>query len=428
MEVLRAVPHDYMRVAAALVGPLAGAGHQTFFEERVSATAVAVDGEVTSITGTSEAGCSAGFDRDGRRQLRHVPMAPDRELPAAAWEATRRLAVESSAAGRAVDPRIRDARATARWIEQRVVIVDADGRTAEDVRRYADIDVRATARDGARVRRADRSRFGAELAELLAGDGHVALGREAAAAALERLEAVAAPAGELPVIFAPGWGGVLFHEACGHLLEADLAARPGSAFGGRLGQEIASPLLTLVDDPSLAAGAAPQRFDDEGEPARPTVLVEDGRLAAYLTDRAWARRAGGSSNGHARRLGYAHPVLPRMSNTYVAPGPHGEDEIIRATRRGLLVETVLLGDTDFGSGSFRLRVSEARLVEDGRITAPVRGATLFGRADRVLRDVDMVGASAPRFMALTCGKLGQFPMLVSVGQPAVRVARMAVRP
>jgi TldD protein len=331
MDVLRAASGAPLWVAADLARRHAGAPYETFFEERTSATAVAVDGELTSISGSAEAGLSVTFDDDGQRHLHHAPVATSQALSIDAWEATRRLAVESSAAARALDPRIHDARATARWIEQRVLVVDADGRTAGDIRRYADVDVRVAARNGARARRADRSRFGTQPAELLGGD--TALAREAATAALERLNAVEPPAGELPVVFAPGWGGVVFHEACGHLLEADLATRPGSAFGGSLGQAIASPLLTLVDDPSLAEGAVPQRFDDEGEPARPTVLVEEGRLAAYLTDRAWARRLGVRNNGHGRRLGYAHTALPRMSNTYVAAGPQGDDEIIRATRR-----------------------------------------------------------------------------------------------
>ena len=256
---------------------------------------------------------------------------------------------------------------------------------------------------------------------------HRRLGAEAVTGALTRLEAVLAPSGEIPVVLAAGQPGTWLHETVGHGLEADHAANPGSAYHGRLGRRVAAAQITVIDDPTPAGQPPLYSVDDEGEAARRTVLIEDGVLRDRLYDWRTAQSAGLSSNGHGRRLDYSWPALPRTSATYVLPGRLSAEEIISDTSRGLLVVSVSGGDTDMGSGRFNLRVDEGYLIERGRVTAPITGATLSGRALDALRGVDRLGSDLEFVnLCLVCNKLEQFPMLVSVGQPTLRIAGLDV--
>lgn len=320
-----------------------------------------------------------------------------------------------------------EATATTRAMRQRILVSRSDGNVAEHTRQYASMTVSGIAREGHKVRKTRRSAGAVNLEELTRGDAHLLLARSAADAGLRRLEAVPAPSGAMPVILGPGGPATLLHEACGHALEADIAQYPGSAFHNRVGERVASPLITLIDDPRSPGNAPLYDCDDEGESAEPVVLIDRGILRGCLEDRCTARARETRANGHGRRLNYAYPPLPRMSTTYVAAGESSPAEIIAETRLGIYVEAIGGGDTDMGSGRFNLQVDEGYLVEDGRLGAPIRGAVLSGRGPDVLRAIDRVGNDCA-FLShcYSCNKLDQFPLLVSVGQPTLRVPDLLV--
>lgn len=314
-----------------------------------------------------------------------------------------------------------------RAVRQHVLVADSEGRLAHDMREHWSIRIDAIARSGRKVRRA-RQMFGADSFEDLARDDrHVGLAAAAARAALERLEAVPAPSGRMPVVFAAGRPGALIHEVVGHGLEADHAAHPSAAYHGLVGEAVGATCVTVIDDPAPAGQPALYTVDDEGVPGEATVLIEDGRLRTYLDDRRTALARGVKPNGHGRRLDYRHSALPRTSATYVRPGDASAAEILADTPDGLLVLAVGGGDTDMGSGRFNLRVEEAYLIEGGRATAPVTGATLSGTAIDVLGAIDRVGDDLEFLnLCFVCNKLEQFPLLISVGQPTLRVSELEV--
>ena len=316
------------------------------------------------------------------------------------------------------------ARIVATW--QKVLIGRSDGRIIEEERPHAALHVEVVLRDGRKVRKGRRSLGRRHPGEFCLDDLHLLLACQAAEAAVQRLEAVEISSGETTVILGPGGPGVLIHEACGHVLEADLARQASSAFYGRFNTRVASPLVTVLDDPITAHGAPLYHVDDEGEPAEPTVLIEEGILRTYLYDRRCAephRR----SNGHGRRLNYMHPPLPRMSVTSVRPGDSSLAEMIAETKTGIFVQSISGGDTDMGSGRFNLRVEEGYQIEQGKLTRPILGAVLSGYGPKILPLIDRVGNDC-QFLnyCYLCNKLGQFPLVVSVGQPALRVPQMLV--
>ena len=315
---------------------------------------------------------------------------------------------------------------TVRIVERLVLVGSVDGPIFQEERNYATLQVEVVIRQKQKVRKSRRLIGAVQCADLWREDRHLALAREAAESALRRMEAVQVPSGEIAVILGPGGPAVLLHEACGHALEADLALQSGSAYHARLGEQVASPDLTIIDDPTPSQTGALYHFDDEGEPAQATVLIERGILRNYLYDRCRAS-ADRPSNGHARRLSYAYQPLPRMSTTYAAPGKCSAQEIVAETPKGILVQSILGGDTDMGSGRFHLQVEEGYLIEHGRITAPIHGAVLSGLGPQVLRSIDRVGDDC-QFLpyGYTCNKLDQFPLVVSVGQPTLRVAGLHV--
>lgn len=340
-----------------------------------------------------------------------------KELGQVAWE----VATEAAASGNI------DVYVIARLFKQQVLIGCYDGVIREDIREYAAVRINVTARQGQKVRSSQRAIGARSADDLRIGDSHRQLARQTVEAALQRLDAIDAPSGEFPVILGPGGPATLLHEACGHPLEADLALHPKSAYYGLLNMRVAAPCVTLLDDPVAVPQAPIYTYDDEGEPAQPTVLIEQGILRNYLFDKRTGQAAGKRSNGHARRLSYAYPPLPRMSMTYIAPGESSPSDIIAETPQAILVHAISGGDTDMGSGRFNLQVSEAHLVERGRITAPLKGVVLSGRGPDVLQAIDRVGNDI-MFVnhCYVCNKLNQFPLLVSIGQPTLRISTMSV--
>jgi TldD protein len=250
--------------------------------------------------------------------------------------------------------------------------------------------------------------------------------QKAVAQALTNLEARPAPAGPMTVVLGPGWPGVLLHEAIGHGLEGDFNRKGSSAFSGRIGERVAAPGVTVVDDGTLQSRRGSLNVDDEGNPTQCNVLIEDGVLKNYMQDSLNARLMGVPVTGNGRRESFAHIPMPRMTNTYMLNGGRDPQEIIASVKNGLYAVNFAGGQVDITSGKFVFSASEAYMIEDGKVTYPVRGATLIGNGPDVLTRVSMIGND----MALdtgvgTCGKEGQ-SVPVGVGQPTLRIDNLTV--
>jgi TldD protein len=328
-------------------------------------------------------------------------------------------------AARGVGPAITQVGAAYNQTSRRVWIFNSDGLWVEDDREILEFTVNVVARRGETIR-SMRTGLGGQMGlELLDQKDPVAATVETAQSALQMLDARPAPAGEMAVVISNGWGGVLFHEACGHCMEADFITRGGSAYGDRVGQRVGPDFLTAVDDGTLPGRRGSLRFDDEGTPSQRTVLIENGILRDYMWDLTEARRMGRASTGNGRRESFRHMPMPRMTNTFIAAGPHDPEEIIRATKKGFYAKKLGGGQVEIGRGDYVFAVTEGYLIEDGKLTAPVQGATLVGNGPETLRQIDMIGTDFALDPGVgTCGK-GQGAK-VSVGQPTVRVPKLTV--
>jgi TldD protein len=251
------------------------------------------------------------------------------------------------------------------------------------------------------------------------------LAGRAAGRALTKLDAVPAPSGEMPVVVGPGGGGVLFHEACGHGLEADLIAKAASVFAGRRGEVVAAPMVSLVDDGTMAGEWGRYAIDDEGRPAQHNVLIRDGVLTDFMWDRLRARKEGRESSGNGRRQSYRHLPMVRMTNTYLEAGDDDPAEILAGTGRGVYVAQLGGGQVNTATGDFVFGMTEAYLIEDGRLTAPIRDGNLIGNGPAALLDIDAIAGDFTMGSPGTCGKDGQ-GVPVGDGTPTLRVARLTV--
>ncbi|MCR4419656.1 MAG: TldD/PmbA family protein [Clostridia bacterium] len=334
------------------------------------------------------------------------------------------LVQRANATARREDPRIKQVMVNYADTLQRVWIANSEGDYVEDERVRVRLAVHAVAVAGGLLQTGYEAVGGFSGLELFERQPPEEVARTAARRSLLMLEARPAPTGRMPVVMAAEAGGTMVHEACGHGLEADLVQKGLSVYAGRLGQPVASPLVTVVDDATLEGRFGSYRFDDEGTPGQKTVLIEKGVLCGYMYDRLTARREGRPSTGNGRRESYQYRPLPRMRNTYIAPGEHDPEEIIRRTQRGLLVKKMGGGQVNTTNGDFVFEVAEGYLIEQGRVTAPVRGATLTGNGPEVLRQVDMVGGDLG-FSIGVCGKNGQ-GVPVSDAQPTLRIPSLVV--
>jgi TldD protein len=260
--------------------------------------------------------------------------------------------------------------------------------------------------------------------EVFDGTDVAELARTAATRALSKLSARPAPSGELPVVLAGGSGGILFHEACGHGLEADHIVKDASVYTGRVGETVASPLITLVDDGTVAGEWGNYAVDDEGRPAARNVLIENGVLTDYLWDWLRARKEGRASSGNGRRQSYQHLPMVRMTNTFLLAGDEDPDEIVAQTPRGVYVAKLGGGQVNTATGDFVFGTTEAYLIEGGRITEPLRDANLIGNGPEVLRRIDAVGTDFAMTPG-TCGKDGQ-SVPVGCGQATLRITGVTV--
>jgi TldD protein len=244
--------------------------------------------------------------------------------------------------------------------------------------------------------------------------------------ALVNLQAIDAPAGPMPVVLGPGWPGVLLHEAVGHGLEGDFNRKGSSAFSGRVGEQVASSLCSVVDDGTMSERRGSLSVDDEGTPTQKTMLIENGVLRGYMQDKLNARLMNVAATGNGRRQSYAHVPMPRMTNTYMLPGQDEPEDIIRSVKRGVYAVNFGGGSVDITSGRFVFSATEAYLIEDGKVTSPIRGATLIGNGPEVMNKVSMVGNDLQLDAGVgVCGKDGQ-SVPVGVGQPTLKVDEIIV--
>ncbi len=337
------------------------------------------------------------------------------------------LVERADRAARAHDPRVFQVRVGYADQIRRLMIAASDGRLVEDCQPLTRLSVMALARQGANVQ------SGAD-----GGGGRVSLdyfqtvrtpeefAREAVRQAIVQLDAVEAPAGEMTVVLGPGWPGILLHEAVGHGLEADFNRKKVSAFSGLLGQKVASPLCTVIDDGTMEGRRGSLNTDDEGHPTSRTVLIEKGVLKAYLQDTLSSRLLGSVPTGNGRREGYQHMPMPRMTNTFLLAGDDDPQDIVRSVRRGLYCATFGGGQVDITSGKFVFSASESYLIEEGRLTRPVRNASLIGNGPDVMTKVTRVGWDLELDHGIgTCGKEGQ-TVPVGVGIPTIRIDGLTV--
>ncbi len=328
---------------------------------------------------------------------------------------------------RKLDPRIEEVIVSLSGVYENILIANQDGSLLADIRPLVRLNVSVIVVDNGKREQGSMGGGGrCDYSCFIDQDTAIGYGREAVRVALVNLEADEAPAGNMPVVLGSGWPGILLHEAIGHGLEGDFNRKGTSAFSGRVGERVASDLCTVVDDGTLSGRRGSLSIDDEGTPTESTILIENGILKGYMQDKLNARLMGVKLTGNGRRESYAHLPMPRMTNTYMLAGQHDPEEIIKSVKKGLYARNFSGGQVDITSGKFVFSASEAYLIEDGKITRPVKGATLIGNGPDVLTKVSMVGNDLALDTGVgTCGKEGQ-SVPVGVGQPTLKIDGMTV--
>jgi len=455
--------HDLIRQTLATALRTGGDLAEIFVEDKASANAVLDDGKVEHLTSGRDRGAgirvivgdttgfahtadlspaglaeaaeaaaaaarSAGggvkevaLTRMEARRPNDIAILPESVGKAAKVDLLRRADASARAAGAAIS------QVTARYGDsrRRILVANSEGLLTEDdqVRTLLSVMAVATGDTGMQTGYQSLGRtVGFELFDRYDVED---LGREAAERALLKLAARPAPSGTMPVVIGPGGGGVLFHEACGHGLEADLVAKGASVFAGRIGERVADPRITLVDDGTMAEEWGAIAVDDEGSVAQRNVLIEDGILTDYMWDLLRSRKEGRARSGNGRRQSYKHLPMVRMTNTYVLAGPDDPDDIIASTPRGVYVAHLGGGQVNTATGDFVFGMTEAYLIEDGQITEPIREGNLIGNGPAVLGSIDAVGGDFAMGSPGMCGKDGQ-GVPVGDGVPTLRVPALTV--
>jgi TldD protein len=407
------------------VGVRAVSGERTAFaySDEISFDALQDAARATRAIAAQGGGRKARVARRASAPRRYAPLDP---LASLASEAKVALLLKLERLCRARDPRVSQVMAQLAAEYEVVLIARADGMLAADVRPLVRLSVQVIAEQNGRREtgsaggggRTDYSHFSDAVLEEYA--------QQAVHQALVNLEARPAPAGTMTVVLGPGWPGILLHEAIGHGLEGDFNRKGSSAFSGRLGERVAAPGVTVIDDGTLPHRRGSLTVDDEGNPTRRTVLIEDGVLRGYMQDSLNARLMKMPLTGNGRRESYAHLTMPRMTNTIMLAGRHDPAEIIRSVKKGLYAVNFGGGQVDITSGKFVFSASESYMIEDGRVTYPVKGATLIGNGPDALTRVSMIGNDLKLDSGVgTCGKEGQ-SVPVGVGQPTLRIDALTV--
>ena len=334
---------------------------------------------------------------------------------------------QADATARASDPRVTQVNVSLAGGLDTVLIAASDGTFSADIRPLVRMNVSVIVESNGRRERGSAG-GGRRLDYRYFQDNDMArsYAKEAVRQALVNLDAVAAPAGNMTVVLASGWPGVLLHEAVGHGLEGDFNRRGSSTFSGRMGEMVASPLCTVVDDGTLPDRRGSLRVDDEGVPTEKTTLIENGKLVGYMQDKHNARLMNSRSTGNGRRESYAHLPMPRMTNTYMLPGKHEPEEVIASVDKGIYAVNFGGGSVDITSGKFVFSTSEVYLIEKGKITQPIKGATLIGNGPDVMGKISMVANDLELDTGVgNCGKEGQ-SVPVGVGQPTLKIDSLTV--
>jgi TldD protein len=408
------------------VGIRAISGDKTGFayaDEIILPSLLQAAGAARAIAGHGSRGQVQAWKRQQPRRLY------GEEDPMAALDAAEKVDLlrQIDTYARSRDARVSQVIVSLSATHETVLVAATDGTLAADVRPLVRLNVNVIAEhNGRREQGSDGAggRFGYD--ELLKDGAWRHIADEAVRQALVNLEAVAAPAGTMTVVLGPGWPGVLLHEAVGHGLEGDFNRKGTSAFTGRMGEKVAADCVTVVDDGTLERRRGSLTIDDEGTPTRHNVLIEDGILRGYLQDKLNAGLMNMAPTGNGRRESFAHLPMPRMTNTFMLPGSHDPGEIIASVDRGLYAVNFAGGQVDITSGRFVFSASEAYLIENGKVSRPVRGATLIGNGPDVLTRVSMVGNDLELDAGIgVCGKDGQ-SVPVGVGQPTLRIDGLTV--
>jgi TldD protein len=409
------------------VGVRAVAGEKTGFaysDEIMLPALLEAAGAARAIVQQGASGrVPAAFRGEAGRQL-YLPTDPLASLPD---DAKVKLLERVEQEARAQDPRVKQVMASLASTHEVVLVVRSDGVIAGDVRPLVRLNVTVIVEKNGRRETGSSGGGGRYAYDYFSQqDRALEYAREAVRQALVNLDAVEAPAGTMAVVLGPGWPGILLHEAIGHGLEGDFNRKGTSAFAGRVGERVASEQCTVVDDGTIPDRRGSLNVDDEGTMTQKTVLIENGILKGYMQDTLNARLMKVAPTGNGRRESYAHLPMPRMTNTYMLPGKFDPQEIIASVDKGLYAVNFGGGQVDITSGKFVFSASEAYLIENGKITKPVKGATLIGNGPDVLTRVSMVGSDLKLDPGVgTCGKEGQ-SVPVGVGQPTLRIDGLTV--
>jgi TldD protein len=405
-----------LRVVA---GETAGYAHAN----EISVAALRRAADAAALAKAGHAGVTAEAPRATNQKL-YDEVDP---LAAPAFADKIALLSEMDAWARARDPRVVQVSASLVGERRAVEILRADGRLVRDVRPLVRLNVSVTVeKDGRRESASAGAGGRAGFETWIAPDRWQGQIDEALRQALVNLDAVDCPAGEMDVVLGAGWPGVLLHEAVGHGFEGDFHRKGSSVFNGMMGKRVAAPGVTVVDDGSIAGRRGSLSVDDEGTPTSRTVLIEDGIMVGLMHDRLSARQLGAAATGNGRRQSFAHMPMPRMTNTFMEGGRDNQADMIASTKRGLYAANFGGGQVDITNGKFVFQCTEAYLIEDGRITAPVRGATLIGDGATALQNISMIGDDFAFDPGVgVCGKAGQ-GVPVGIGQPSLKIGGLTV--
>ena len=408
------------------VGVRAISGEKTSFAYSDDISSRALSDAATAVRAIAAAGQNGSLPalKQGAagRQL-YVPHDPIASLPA---EAKVKLLERLEGFAKALDPRVVQVMASLAGEYEVILVAGSDGRLAADIRPLVRCSISVIIEENGKREqgasggggRFDFGYFDDEILQRYA--------KEAVHQASVNLKAEPAPAGQMTVVLGSGWPGILLHEAVGHGLEGDFNRKGSSAFSGRVGQRVAAQGVTVIDDGTIADRRGSLNIDDEGNTTQRTVLIEDGILKGYIQDSLNARLMGVASTGNGRRESFAHLPIPRMTNTMMLAGEHDPQEIIKSVKKGIYAANFGGGQVDITSGKFVFSMSEAYLIEDGKVTRPIKGATLIGNGPEALTRVSMIGNDLKLDPGVgTCGKDGQ-SVPVGVGQPTLRIDGLTV--
>ncbi|MDP3538650.1 MAG: metalloprotease TldD [Azonexus sp.] len=408
------------------VGVRAISGEKTAFaySDDISSRALGdAANAVRAIATAGQNGILPAFQASTAARSLYVPHDPIASLPA---EAKVKLLERLEGFARALDPRVLQVMASLAGEYEVILVAGSDGRLAADIRPLVRCSVSVIVEENGKREqggaggggRFDFAYFDDEVLQRYA--------KEAVHQAITNLNAEAAPAGQMTVVLGAGWPGILLHEAVGHGLEGDFNRKGSSAFSGRVGQRVAAKGVTVIDDGTIADRRGSLNIDDEGNTTQRTVLIEDGILKGYLQDSLNARLMGVAPTGNGRRESFAHLPIPRMTNTMMLAGEHDPQEIIKSVKKGIYAANFGGGQVDITSGKFVFSMSEAYLIEDGKVTRPIKGATLIGNGPDAMTRISMIGNDLKLDPGVgTCGKDGQ-SVPVGVGQPTLRIDGLTV--